>query len=335
MLRSQHSDNRNDSLEDFVVWNQLKDVISLEEENKTWNCLLTGLPSSQLCFISKAGMDCLPTPPNLMQWKYCSRPSCSLCGSNQATCTSLHIINGCPEVLNRGRFTWRYDSVLNSLLLVVKHEVSPSAVVYGDLPGHCASNNPQSTLPLDLSVSLAHLDLVVREDREIHITELTVCLNTQHGFVEARARKTHKSTNNQLVSDLVSKGLKVIYTTLDIGSLEHCQSQIKDTIIQLIPGISQARMKQVLTTLGKITIGCTYSIFNARNSVAWQDKNPFILCLYEILVLYITLILLALPRPMLTVILRPRLTTYLIGVGTRGALGARAPPLSTHLPRRP
>ena len=64
----------------------------------------------------------------------------------------------------------------------MKREVSPSAVVYGNLPGHRASDNPQSTLPLDLSVSLAHPDLAVREKREIRITELIVCSNTQHGL---------------------------------------------------------------------------------------------------------------------------------------------------------
>ena len=203
-------------------------MISLKGENKTWNRLLNGLPSCQLSFIIKAVIDCLPTPINLMRWKCISDPSCSLCGSNQAT--SLHILNGCPEVLNQGCFTWHHDSVMNTLLLVVKCEVSPSTVVYGDQPGHRASGNPQSTFPSDLSVSSAHPYLVVREDRGIRITELTVCSNTQHGFAEVMARKTHKSAYNQLVSDLVSKGLKVVYTTLKIGSLVHSQSLAKDTI---------------------------------------------------------------------------------------------------------
>ena len=55
-----------------------------------------------------------------------------------------------------------------------------------------ASENPQSSLPSDVSVSSARPDIVMREGNVIKISELTVCSNTQRGFDEARSRKINK-----------------------------------------------------------------------------------------------------------------------------------------------
>ena len=109
------SEQWSSTLDDLLVQSKFKYIISLEETNKTWTRLVTGLPSGQLSFILRAGMDCLP---NLKRWKYRSDPSCPLCGSSQAT--SLHILNGCPTALNQGRYTWRHDSVLKSIASVIK-----------------------------------------------------------------------------------------------------------------------------------------------------------------------------------------------------------------------
>ena len=272
ILKEHHAEQWSSTLDDLLVQSKFKDIISLEETNKTWTRLVTGLPSGQLSFILRAGMDCLPTPLNLKRWKYRSDPSCPLCGSSQAT--SLHILNGCPTALNQGRYTWRHDSVLNSIASVIKSEISPPTLLYADLPGYRASDNPQSTLPSDVSVSSARPDIVMREGNVIKISELTVCSNTQRGFDEARSRKRNKLAYTQLISDLEAKGFKVNYLTIEIGSLGHYTSSATNAISGLMPALSTARVKLMLATLGKVSIACSYHIFNARDSTVWTENRP-------------------------------------------------------------
>ena len=139
-----------------------------------------------------------------------------------------------------------------------------------------ASDNPQSTLPSDVSISSARPDLTssMCEGNVIKISELTVCSNTQRGFDEARSRKRNKHAYIQLISDLEAKGFKVNCSTIEIGSLSHCTSGATNAISGLMPALSTAREKLMLATLGKVSIGCSYHIFNARDSTVWTENRP-------------------------------------------------------------
>ena len=66
----------------------------------------------------------------MVRWGLSSSADCSFCFSPESL---LHVISGCKEYLNEGRFTWRHDSVLNfiaSNLTCVK-----GSKLYVDLPG--------------------------------------------------------------------------------------------------------------------------------------------------------------------------------------------------------
>ena len=79
-----------------------------------------------VCYINNS----LPTPKNMKRWGLSSSADCSFCFSPE---TLLHVISGCKEYLNEGRFTWRHNSVLNfiaSSLTCVK-----GSALYVDLPG--------------------------------------------------------------------------------------------------------------------------------------------------------------------------------------------------------
>ena len=120
---------------------------------------MAGLPAGQLSFLLRAGADCLPTPMNLYRWKYRVSNSCPLCQSSNAT--TAHILNGCPEALNQGRFSWRHDSVLNNLVLQVLSEIDCSTRMFADLPGRRASDSPPATIPVDMSTTSSRPDLVL------------------------------------------------------------------------------------------------------------------------------------------------------------------------------
>ena len=80
------------------------EAIDLEKENKVWKRIAGGLPSGQLSFILGVCSDTLPTQV---------KAKCKLCDSGNATIR--HILNGCPEALSGGRYSWRHDCVLKYL----------------------------------------------------------------------------------------------------------------------------------------------------------------------------------------------------------------------------
>ena len=83
--------------------------------------------------------------------------------------TLMHVISGCKEYLNEGRFTWRHDSVLNfisSSLTCVK-----GSKRYVDLPGFIT--------PSVITGDELHPDLLLTiENKLLYILELTVGFET-------------------------------------------------------------------------------------------------------------------------------------------------------------
>ena len=113
-VRHDHVAHWNSTLDPLQVQSKFKDIVVLEGTSHVWNRVLAGLHVGQLSFLLRAGANCLPTPMNLCRWNYRVSNSCPLCQSPNGT--TAHILNGCPEALNQGRFSWKHDSVLNGLV---------------------------------------------------------------------------------------------------------------------------------------------------------------------------------------------------------------------------
>ena len=79
----------------------------------SWTFVLD-TPPNLLSFCLASTYDVLPSPSNLKRWRICTEASCFLCGKE--VCTTSHVPGACQISLSQGRFTFRHDSVLNSLV---------------------------------------------------------------------------------------------------------------------------------------------------------------------------------------------------------------------------
>ena len=150
-VRRNHVAHWNSTLDPLQVQSKCKDIVVLEGTSHVWNCMLAGLPVGQLSFLLKAGADCFLTPMNLCRWNHRVNNSCPLCQPPNAT--TAHILNGCPEALNQGCFSWRHDSVLNGLVSQVLPKIGGSTKMFIDLPRKQASDSPPATIPADISTT--------------------------------------------------------------------------------------------------------------------------------------------------------------------------------------
>ena len=90
-------------------------------------------------------------------------------------------------------------------------------VLYVDLPGKQASENPPSTVPVSILATSARPDMVLIRSMEITLIELTVPYDSREHLNNARARKLQKSSYLELFSVLEAKGYSASLVTCEIS----------------------------------------------------------------------------------------------------------------------
>ena len=260
----------NKKLQSLEVQSKFSQVIKLEESTKLWGRIMDGLPGGQLPFLLKAGSDTLPTPMNLHRWRIQTSPACRLC--KHSPCTTAHVLSGCPTALEDGRFTWRHDSVLQSIYKHLRNTINDSFKIFADLPGLRATESPPATMPQEVTITSYRPDLVLTHGKEVHLFELTVCGNSEQAMAAAHQRKSTKQEYIHLISDATRTGWKANYTTLEIGVLGHYLPSTPTELSAACPNIHHTYWLKILQSTAKIAISCSYSIFLARDELKWSPR---------------------------------------------------------------
>ena len=206
--------------------------------------IMSGLPAGQLSFLLRAGTDILPSPLNLKRWRYRTDPSCSLCGHKQATVH--HILSNSQIALEQGRYTWRHDSALKSLVGGLHDHLEDNVILYADLPKMRTNDNPLAIIPESILTTSVCLDIVLVGDDEITLLELTIPHNSMESISNARARKSTKESYQQTLNDLERKGFNSYLLTIEIGSLGHWTHNSQRALIKAAPFMSKHSAKTIM-----------------------------------------------------------------------------------------
>ena len=229
---------------------------------------MDGMPSGQLFFMLKAGSDTLSTPMNLQRYKIQVLSHCKLCQRPQAA--TGHILSACPEVLEQGRYTWRHNSVLQSLVRSLEKAL-PNGQIYADLDNMRAQEHPPATNPLNPTAMFSHPDIVYVNGPNITLLELTISGNSKEAMRQARERKQQKQSYIEITNDLCRQGLNAKYTTIEVGALGHSTKDTPYHLYHNIPQVNQLQWQTILDNAGEIAITCSRSLFLARNALEWRQ----------------------------------------------------------------
>ena len=260
-------------LETLVVQNAVTEVFPLEEETRRWKRLLTGLPAGQLSFVLKAATGTLPAPMTLRRMGFQVETKCPLCDS--PCCTARHILNSCPDALNR--YKWRHNQALQIIVQFLKNHCKSNCRIFADLDNWRATDNPPSTIPPSILATRSAPDIVIMDHSNpkkitAALIELTVPWNSEDAISNAHRRKATKENYCQLVANLHSLGIKADLLPIEIGSLGHYNRNAA----QVIKKWSTASMKQIndmYDAASTKVISCSQTIFFARHSRLWQHAN--------------------------------------------------------------
>ena len=118
--------------------------------------------------------------------------------------TLLSDINGCPTALQQGRYTYRHDQVLLSLLLDIQKCCSDYSV-FADINNYRASDTLLATIPPSVLPTTYHPDIVLRNVQrdEIQLLELICPFNSTEHVQAVHDRKINNGEYQLLLSELV------------------------------------------------------------------------------------------------------------------------------------
>ena len=250
------------------------DFLSLlieENDNVTWKSFLWGLPRGVAKFAVNASLNTLPTGDNLRRWGKRTSDVCRNCGGNSKQ-TLHHVLSLCNSSLEQGRYTFRHDSCLRTIVDFITGKLKAGFELFSDLPGNGLV--AYGTIPVDIVVTLQRPDLVLinRSMKRIVVFELTVPWD---GRVEiAHGLKMNKYA--ALVIDLENAGFIVDLMCFEIsvrGQVTKANKMRLKSLIHKYTDAGSQGFKKLTVNISKAALLGSFAIFCARDEAHWSHHG--------------------------------------------------------------
>ena len=180
---------------------------------------------------------------------------CCLC--NKKSETIHHIVSNCEVSANEGRYTWRHNSVLYTILTHINSIVNDGYSIYADIEGYA---NPAS-----LFRSVRPDVVIVKSDRYF-IIELTVCFETN--LVKSREYKINKYKSTK--DEVLDKNITVELYTVEFTCLG-LTSKALALFTKLLRNFN-VDVKRMTSKCSEVCCRTSYYIFNRRGKT-WNVKD--------------------------------------------------------------
>ena len=194
---------------------------------------------------------------------------CSFCGNIQ---TLAHILSNCTVALDQGRFTWRHDSVLKSIVSFVSANLRPGFSLFSDLAGFQSPTG--GVIPPHVLVTPLHPDvfLVNEESREVVLFELTCPW-------ERNIDRSHEFKENKyapIVADM-SRNFRVYSFSVEVAArgliTKQNKARLKSFALKC-SDVSSRELGKFLSYCSKASLLSSFAIFQARNEPTWSSPMP-------------------------------------------------------------
>ena len=263
-LKEETLDTWNNKVKKLTFQGEFLNLLIEEETNVTWQSICNNIPKGILSFALKASVNGLNTPDNLKRWGIRKMDKCHICG-NYANLE--HILNWCSTALDQGRLKWRHDSVLHHMTSEINKVKPEEVTIYTDIPGLTINGG---TIPADIITTGQRPDIVIinRKKKKIALLELTVSF--EKNIDSANIRKSTRYFD--LTKDLKAEGWLADCVPFEIGSRGHVTKKNKSDITNILTNYDiKIKKKKMFEELSKISLLCSFSIFQAHCQPTWQS----------------------------------------------------------------
>ena len=211
----------------------------------------------------------MPTLDNLKRWGKRVNDRCPFCGNIQ---TLLHVLSNCSTSLDQGRYTWRHNSVLLSIVKSLRRNLNDGFSLFSDLEGFHAPHG--GVVPPHILVTNLKPDLFIVNEtkREVILFELTCPwernIDRDHVYKEAKYAP--------LVADL-SRNFAVFQYSVEVSARGLITKQNKARLKAFAMkscDVRNAELKGLINNCSKASLLSSFSIFLARNEPSWSSPPP-------------------------------------------------------------
>ena len=275
----------------------------------SWNSLIYGPGPKLMSFVMNAAINSLPTRDMLCLWGYTKDDHCPLC--NRKAKQSLgHILAGCPVALRQKRFTFRHDSVLATLLPILKERIEkhnnskqdqsePQGLMVpvpfansqwkkksGRLVNRHARllentrdwrllidfDHKRAIFPPSICPTDQRPDIVIWSEstKTVVMAELTCPM--EENMIRAITCKTARYA--LLVEQIKQAGWSPVLLTVEGGARGFVAKSMRSFLCRL--GFTGREANMHCKTLSLVLARCSYYIFLARNTKKWH-RPPLVI----------------------------------------------------------
>ena len=244
-------------------------ALIMEEGNcVTWKSFMWDIPQGVLKFAINAGINTLPTLDNLRRWGKRTNDRCPFCGNIG---TLLHVLSNCSVALDQGRYTWRHDSVLSSIIACIRPVLNDGFSLYSDLRGFQAPHG--GVIPPNVLVTPLRPDLFLVDEsaRQVVLLELTCPWDSNI----SRAHDFKQEKYAPLVADL-SVNYKVFHFSVEVSVRGQVSKGNRARLKSFIYRCCRDPKKvtaPLISNCSKLSLLCSYSIFCARKEPTWTSPQ--------------------------------------------------------------
>ena len=192
------------------------------------------------------------------------------------TQTLLHVLSNCRVALDQGRYTWRHNSVLATIIRLIRPLLANGFELFSDLPGYMAPGG--GSIPPNVLVTNLRPDIFIINEtsREVIVFELTCPWDSNI----ARSHDFKENKYAPLVADL-SRRYKTFNFSVEISVRGQVSKHNKERLKALTYRACsdpKSISKSVMQLCSKTALLSSFSIFSARNEPTWENPALLIHC---------------------------------------------------------
>ena len=203
---------------------------------------------------------------NLRRWGKRVNNRCPFCGNIQ---TLLHVLSNCSISLDQGRYTWRHNCVLSSLVNYIRPLLIEGFTLFADLEGLGAPHG--GVIPPHIHVTNLKPDLFLVDEvgKVVVMLELTCPFDTN---IE-RSHDFKREKYAPLVEDL-SRNYKVFYFPIEVSVWGQVskgnRARFKAFLFRCCREPRKSH-RAILRICSKAALLASFSIFCARKEPSWTS----------------------------------------------------------------
>ena len=218
-----------------------------------WHKMSQDLSANTFKFARKALIFSLANKSNLKRWKKTTDDKCLLCQNKQ---TQLHVLNNCTKAAEDGRYTWRHDSILYTLLHYIQQLTNFGFEIYADLQGF----RPPTQL-----FNRFRPDIVLVKENEITAIELTCCFETN--IIKSNEYKKMKYEN--LEKDCkTNANVKKIF--VEVTALAFVPKSIN--VLNKLLNKHDINSLRMNLKISEVALRSSYFLYTQRNK-QWKEND--------------------------------------------------------------